>query len=152
MLSKDDIYKVDNVWCIHIREGKEYQRLKNAYSERVIPVHSELIRLGFLDYIESVKGDRIFPMLRITKSNSFSAQVSQWFGLLLKKLDIGPNKTFHSFRHTFSDALRNEGVDVSLTAALIGHSTGTITYDRYSKRLNPSILVDVVEKIAPIEI
>ncbi|MGM0985552.1 MAG: tyrosine-type recombinase/integrase [Pseudomonadota bacterium] len=141
-LSKDDIYKVDGVWCIHFRETKDYQRLKNGYSERFIPVHSELIRLGFIEYCNTCE-DRIFPTTK-------TPQISQWFGKLLKKLDIGPNKTFHSFRHTASNTLKQHGTDVSLTAALLGHSTNTISYDRYGKSLKPSILVDVVEKITPV--
>lgn len=138
-LSKDDIYQIDGVWCIHIREGKSYQRLKNSYSERVIPVHSELIKLGLLEHCVKVE-DRLFPDVK-------SAQVSQWFGKLLRKLDIGPNKAFHSFRHTTVNILKQHGVDVSLTAALMGHSTGTMAYDRYGKSLRPEALVDIVELI-----
>lgn len=152
MLSKDDIYKVNDVWCIHFREDKPYQRLKNGYSERLVPIHQELINTGFMDYISSVKDERVFPMLRITKSNSFSAQLSQWFGKLLRSLDIGPNKTFHSFRHTVSHCLKTEGVDVSLAAALLGHSTNSITYDVYGKRLNdPRSLIEVVNKIPSLQ-
>ncbi|SDN99594.1 site-specific integrase [Vreelandella arcis] len=146
MLSKDDIYIKDDVWCIHIRAGKDYQRLKNAHSERIIPIHSELIKLGFIEYVNSVE-DRLFPMLSITKSNSLSAQVSQWFGKLLKKLDIGPKKSFHSFRHTFTNILKQNGVDVSITASILGHSTRTISYDRYGKSLSPKTVIDVIEQI-----
>jgi integrase len=146
-LSKDDVYQVDGVWCIHIRETKPYQRLKNSYSERLIPVHSELIKLGILEHCATVE-DRLFPKAK-------SAAISQWFRLLLSKLDIGSvieandasNKTFHSFRHTGVNILKQHGVDVSLTAALMGHSTGTMAYDRYGKTLKPGALVDIVELI-----
>ncbi|OJA05259.1 site-specific integrase [Halomonas sp. QHL1] len=138
-LSKEDVYQVDGVWCIHIRENKPYQRLKNAYSERVIPVHSELIKLGLLEHCDTVE-DRLLP-------NAKPAAISQWFGKLLIKLFIGPDKTFHSFRHTGVNILKQHGVDVSLTAALMGHSTGTMAYDRYGKTLKPEALVDIVELI-----
>lgn len=138
-LSKEDVYQVDGVWCIHIRETKPYQRLKNSYSERLIPVHSELIKLGLLEHCTTVE-DKLFPDAR-------PAAISQWFGKLLTKLFIGPDKTFHSFRHTGVNILKQRGVDVSLTAALMGHSTGTMAYDRYGKTLKPEALVNIVELI-----
>lgn len=138
-LSKDDIYQINDLWCIHIRQDKPYQRLKNPASERIIPVHSELIKLGLLDHCASVE-DRLFPSTK-------SAQVSQWFGKTLEKLEIGPNKTFHSFRHTVANIMKQNGVDVSLAAALLGHSTGSMTYERYGKALKPEALVDIVELI-----
>jgi len=138
-LSKDDIYQVDGCWCIHIRQEKPYQRLKNQSSERVIPVHSELIRIGLVEHCASVE-DRLFP-------NAKSAAISQWFRKVLESLEIGPKKTFHSFRHTVANTMKQNGVDVSLAAALLGHSTGTMTYDRYGKTLNPEALVDIVELI-----
>lgn len=138
-LSKDDIYQVNGIWCIHIRQDKPYQRLKNQSSERLIPVHSELLKIGILEHCSSVE-DRLFPKAK-------SAAISQWFRKVLESLQIGPNKTFHSFRHTGANIMKQNGVDVSLAAALLGHSTGTITYDRYGKTLNPEALVDVVELI-----
>ena len=138
-LSKDDIYQVNGTWCIHIRQEKPYQRLKNQSSERIIPVHSELIKLGLIEYCATAE-DKLFPQAK-------SAAISQWFRKILEKLEIGPNKTFHSFRHTGANIMKQNGVDVSLAAALLGHSTGTMTYDRYGKTLQPEALVNVVELI-----
>jgi integrase len=138
-LSKEDIYQVDGIWCFHIRAEKPYQRLKNSASERIIPVHSALLKIGLLDLCASAE-DRLFP-------DAKSAAISQWFGGMLKKLDIGPNKTFHSFRHTGANIMKQHGVDVSLAAALLGHSTNTMTYDRYGKSLKPRALIGIVELI-----
>ena len=33
---------------------------------------------------------------------------------------------FHSFRHTFKDALQNSGVDEALSDALTGHTNGSV--------------------------
>jgi hypothetical protein len=38
------------VWCIDVHNGGD-NKLKNETSARLIPVHSELVRLGLLDYI-----------------------------------------------------------------------------------------------------
>ncbi|WP_108444211.1 site-specific integrase [Halomonas denitrificans] len=145
-LHKEDIVTFQNIPCIHFREGKEYQKLKNVSSERIVPVHSKLIELGFLDYVSSVK-DRLFPMLRYSRRTGFSAQPSQWFSSTIKNLDIEGKVTYHSFRHLTATILKNKGIDVSLVASLLGHTTGTITYDRYGKSLSPKTLVPVVEAI-----
>jgi len=44
-------------------------------------------------------------------------------------------KVFHSFRHTFKDALRNSGVDEALSDALTGHSSSSVGR-HYGSRLS----------------
>ena len=51
--------------CLIIRPNK-HRRLKNPQLERIIPVHPEVLRLGFLDYVEAIKKlgyDLVFPDL-----------------------------------------------------------------------------------------
>ena len=52
--------------CIHIRGGNG-RRVKNRGSERLIPLHPELIRLGFMTYVAQQRGageTRLFPELK----------------------------------------------------------------------------------------
>jgi integrase len=55
-------------WIIQIREDKDADlKLKNAASERRVPVHTELVRLGFLDFVKAAKAakqQRLFPLLK----------------------------------------------------------------------------------------
>ncbi len=145
-LHKEDIVVINNIPCIHFREGKEYQKLKNTSSERVIPIHSKLIELGFLEYCFSVE-DRLFPMLNYNKRTGFSAQPSQWFSKVIKDLNIEGKISYHSFRHLTATILKNKGIDSSLSASLLGHTTGTLVYDRYGKSLTPETLHPVIESI-----
>lgn len=144
-LTKEDIYQVDGLWCIHVRALKPYQRIKNLSSERVIPIHSKVIQKGFLSYVDSVEHERIFPMLRYREKYGFSSQPSQWFSAVIKELGIQGKVSSNSFRHLVATKLKNHGVDVSLAAALLGHSTNTMTYDRYGKSIDPSVLKPIVE-------
>jgi integrase len=50
------------VWCIDIHNGGE-NKLKNDSSARLIPVHSELVRLGLLDYVKALPKGPLFPGL-----------------------------------------------------------------------------------------
>ncbi|MCC4820436.1 integrase, partial [Vibrio lentus] len=41
--------------CIHFSDDAENQHLKNAASNRVVPIHETLLKSGFLDYVEQRK-------------------------------------------------------------------------------------------------
>ena len=46
----DDIRQEGDVWVFDIND-KEEKRLKNMSSERLVPIHPQLIKLGLLDYV-----------------------------------------------------------------------------------------------------
>lgn len=48
---------------IRMTDEGEGQNVKSEAGNRTIPIHSELIRLGFLDYVKSVKGLKLWPHL-----------------------------------------------------------------------------------------
>lgn len=145
-LRVEDVVTVEGIDCIYIREGEE-QIIKNLNSERLIPLHSS-IQEEFLVYVRGLTSDRLFPLLKYSIAHGSSNQASKWFSGLIKELAIEGKVTYHSYRHLVATILKNQGVDVSLVASLLGHSTGTITYDRYGKSLSPRTLVPVVEAIA----
>ncbi|MBY5930477.1 tyrosine-type recombinase/integrase [Halomonas sp. DP8Y7-3] len=151
-LYTNDIYQVNGIWCIHIRAGNKYQRIKNLNSERVIPIHRSLISLGFLQYVQQQDG-HIFPMLTYLEKNGYGHHVSAWFTKTIRKLNIsnGRKLSMHSFRHTGANLLKQQGIEAHLISGLLGHSTGTISLDRYGKTLNPESLIEVVNKITPVD-
>ncbi|WBU62731.1 hypothetical protein [Paracoccus aerodenitrificans] len=51
-LETDDITQQNGVPVIFIRSNS-HRTLKNGQSERFVPVHPDLIKLGFLDYVAS---------------------------------------------------------------------------------------------------
>jgi len=92
------------------------KRLKNKASTRTVPVHPELLKMGFAEFVECRRNDkespRLFPELRSApKSGSYSDPFSKWFTRFLEKtLGEKPRATFHSFRHGWRDALREADV------------------------------------------
>ncbi|WP_461327976.1 DUF6538 domain-containing protein [Bradyrhizobium huanghuaihaiense] len=111
------------------RDTKAGRRLKTKTSERVVPVHPQLITLGFLKYVEARRkdGDKawLFPTVAPDQKGALSAW-SKWWGRYLRD-DVGitdPNKVYHSFRHGFQDALRRTSPDEELRDALTGRSSG----------------------------
>lgn len=120
-----DIRIEEGVKYIFIGADPETQPVKNEQSRRKTPIHPELIKLGFLSYVEEVERaghDRLFPDI-VSKDEKVSAAWSKWFGHYRKKCGVdGKGKVFHSFRHSAKRALREAGVEKTLRDALMGHS------------------------------
>ncbi len=157
-----DIGQVDNIWIFDFNDNTEDKRLKNLQSRRVIPVHSQLIKLGLLGHIQKLKirrEKRLFPELNHTR-DGYAQNASKWFGRFLSHLEDKPEKTdgihfkrdnvsFHSLRHTVANHLKNEGVDASFRAALLGHvdEKEGDSVRRYSGVYHPKVMQPIVETL-----
>lgn len=103
--------------------------LKTASSHRRVPIHQELIRCGFMEYVSAMKKaghTRLFPALKSATTRPITASFSQWFGNYKRKVlkITDRRKTFHSFRHTFKDACRVSDISKELHDKLTGHASG----------------------------
>lgn len=78
-LHLNDIRKVDGIWCFDINDNTPDKKLKSPASKRLVPIHTRLIELGFLDYKKRVKGTRLFPELK-RRRDGYSQDASKWFG------------------------------------------------------------------------
>jgi integrase len=113
--------------------------LKTRNSQRVLPVHPELRKLGFLDYVSKVgrkRGDKawLFPLVAPDISGGDAAW-TKWFGRHIRSLGIkDTSKVFHSLRHNFIDAMRAGGVDEELRMALAGHGWMNTTNRGYGAK------------------
>ncbi|NLH80097.1 MAG: site-specific integrase [Phyllobacteriaceae bacterium] len=129
-LYRDDIVDVDGALCIRICAEKDDQRVKTASSRRLIPVHAELLRIGFRAFVASKSG-RLFDTVEKAPDGYYSSTFSKHFVRFLDSVGVKrPKVSFHSFRHTFEDACRACGVPHDVMNALQGHSQGGMS-DRY---------------------
>jgi integrase len=64
-----------------------------------------------------------------------------------KYITSDPLKTFHSLRHSFSDTLKQKGVNEVMISELLGHSNDSITTGRYGKRFQPQIMLESLCRI-----
>jgi integrase len=145
---------------ITIREDTEQgRRLKTATSARVVPVHPELVRIGFLRFVEDTrtkdgKTARLFPLLTPGPKGGFGEAWSKWFGRYIRSQRIANKASvFHSFRHGFKDALRAAGVSEDINDALTGHSGAGTVGRRYGakqmvRRFGLPTLAAAVSKVA----
>jgi integrase len=139
------------VWCIDIHNGGS-NKLKNETSARLIPVHSELVRLGLLDYVKALKTGPLFPGLtrRESKGGKVGARVGELFRKRLVALGLKrEGLCFHSFRHTVAGRLDAAGVPQSDAARVLGHAVAGMSYGTYSQA-GPGLkrVAGVVEQIS----
>ena len=149
-LRVDDFNEQQGIQCIRIDDSRDGQKLKNASSRRTIPLHPALLDLGLLEHVESVKAtgaDRVFPELEAVRGKLGHAP-SKWFSRYKTKLGItDPRKTYHSFRHTLIDDLRDAGVQDSLIKRIVGHEDGAVTFSIYGSRSPLKAMAEALSQI-----
>ena len=134
----DDIVTDAPIPFIQIRDNAIRRVKTEEASERNIPVPSELVRLGFLDYVARLRqGDHklLFPdlLFRGNKTDFGSLYNKQWS----KRLDAilpearSQKKTTHSFRKGGNSMMRKRGIDVSIRHEILGHAQQGTNAEHY---------------------
>ena len=60
-----DVQRKEGIWLFNVSDDNTGQSLKTEAATRVVPIHSELIRCGFLDYVKALPRDgQLFPALK----------------------------------------------------------------------------------------
>lgn len=142
-----------------VTERARGKRVKTDASERVVTVHPEAIRLGFLSYVEARRQSDgpeawLFPSVAPDRGRAGVPAWSQWFGRYLRAMGVTDKaKVFHSFRHTVKDALRRGRADHEAREALIGHAQSSSTSWGYGAnamlaRFTAAGLADAINRIA----
>ena len=131
--------------------------LKTLASKRRVPIHRVLIEAGFLDFVarRRAAGDkRLFPKLKSYRDR-WTKNFSRWWARYQDKyVSDAPEKVFHSFRHTFIDAMR-AGIPLEYQIALVGHAAAegakgrakNDTIDRYGRGYPLAVLNEQLQKV-----
>ena len=145
-----DVFEKNKVWVIAFRvTDPSWQRLKNKPSKREIPVHAELVRLGFLDYCKAMRDAghiRLFPMAKVSELNGAGGALSSWFSKLKTEAGWGREHTFHSFRHGVETILKRAKEPKSHIDRYTGHGGKDIA-DRDYTHLQAEDLVETASKV-----
>ena len=151
-LAVRDVRHANGVDFLAICADTPPQRLKGPSSARSIPIASELLRLGFLDFVADRKAEGatwLFPLvMQTTTINGAGGEVSKWFGAYKTAKGFPEAKVFHSFRHTVQMALQRAGVLQVRIDRLMGHSPqGSEGVRTYGQHQTLAELRDAVEHI-----
>jgi len=120
-----NIVQRDNIWTL-----KVLGELKGIPSYRLSPIHPELIRLGFLDYVNRVKKagyQSLFPDAKKSSDGKYSTWFQKPWAYYLRKIGVkkGRNECFHSFRHTWNTGMRRGDIPEEIRKILGGWSNSS---------------------------
>ena len=147
-LKANDINVIDGVPLLHITDAGEGQRVKSSASVRSIPIHSELIRLGLLEYAQAIRDTghtRLWPILREDTERP-GLNLSNWFGDYRRSIGLTERyPDFHSFRHLARTRMARAKISEKAMDSITGHETqGSIGKTVYQN-------VDMTDRIEAIE-
>lgn len=121
------------VWYLNITEQSEAaedvtKRVKTKSSRRKVPIHSQLIEIGFLHYVDALKRagkTLLFDGFRPSKMRA-STEAEKWFRQFLRDLGLRDETPgarlvgMHAYRSTFLNRAANLGVVNA--EAITGHA------------------------------
>lgn len=157
-LKLDDIFAESHVPYLFIRPT-DTGRIKCESSKRKIPLHEELLRLGFLRYVEAMRraGEiLLFPELYPggkTKRKIGDVFYDIWWVHIRPFVpNLIPGQAMHAARHTVSDALKQAGVDLENRNDVLGHSQkalgeGASTYSEPVALEGMKLMVNKIPKV-----
>jgi integrase len=152
-LALDDFLDVEGIPCMRITDEGEGQSTKNHSSNRIIPVHPELIKMGLLKKVARMRSTgetRLFPKVGKGAMNGAGDWLSKAFGryvkLVLPAPDVG-KLGFHSFRKTVIQTLQAAGVQAELRAAYVGHELDDEHHASYSMDAPKQQVLDAIGKL-----
>ena len=138
-LQLKDIRQEDGLWLFDFTEaGADDKRLKSKAAQRRVPVHSQLIDLGLLNYhagLQAQEHDRLFPDYTYSPKGGYGDKLSKWFNrTFTKSLGIKSKAhVFHGLRHTFATRLNQADVEIERVQFIIGHERKGVTHQVYMK-------------------
>ena len=147
----EDIKKESNIWFLHVEES-EQTRVKTLNAIRKVPVHPQLIDLGFIDYVSDLrqrKKDRVFWELTKTR-DGYAKHLSRHFNeKYLRAVGVWERtvKVLYCTRHTFINALYQNKVDENVIKALVGHEKEFTMKHYGGEPFSPDRLLQEISKV-----
>ena len=120
-----DIQVLEGIPCIVLQQGPG-QSLKSAAARRTVPIHENLLALGFMRLVNLRKQQgepRLFPWVQRSGSKeTFTENFSKTFTRFRKDHGLyAANRDFHSFRTTFNHLLIGSSCADSRRRYMMGH-------------------------------
>ena len=147
-----DIKKVSNIWFMFVEDSEE-TKVKTESAVRKVPVHPQLIQLGFVDYVSKLKRskkERLFWELK-EERDGYASKVSRHFNeRFLPAVGVWEKytKVLYCTRHTFINKLYSEKVDENVIRSLIGHEKGFTMKHYGGEPFSPERLLEEISKVS----
>lgn len=143
-------------WFIQVQSRPGYE-LKTNGSNRLVPIHRDLERIGFIDFHRSVlaagakPADDLWPAIGgAPAGHARTMKYSAWFRKWRRGLGINDRtKVFHSFRHNFKRSARDAGLSEEMNDWICGHSHSKWVGRGYGRGFSPGVLAESMDTIQP---
>ncbi|MGF6199809.1 tyrosine-type recombinase/integrase [Pseudomonas laurylsulfatiphila] len=140
LLHKESVITVDGIKCF------DFPKSKSKASKRVVPIHPSLLLT--IDRLSKDSTDTfLIPAESADKYGKRSHAISKAFGRLRTAAGFSKLHVFHSFRHTVVTELIRADVPDALAKELVGHETGSVTHDVYSKGASTAQKLAAISKL-----
>lgn len=116
----------EGIYYLDIHTRRDGPHLKTTSADRQIPLHPELIRIGFLDWVQGRRDKGVSTvfgeMAGRRDVDGAKGSWSQCWMTYQRAIGITDHrKVFHSFRHCFKRACREAGIEEEIHDAITGH-------------------------------
>jgi integrase len=149
-LERRDLERVDRIWCFQVRPNA-FRTLKSASAERTIPIHPALLRIGIVKSVEGQKlapRSALWPYLCKVGRYRCGARFSSFWSSYRRTAGVDQHqKSFHSFRHTFINALLERESRAEIVSDITGHGLRDQVFGRYRKRASPDRLLKSIRRL-----
>lgn len=150
----EDVANEDGIDFYMIKPDTKTGRTVKDNKRRRVPIHPDLLKMGFLDYVAKVKSEgheQLFPELIATSKDR---KVSDNWGDIWSEYvrhDLGITRVpqpFHGFRHAFIEHGRRSRMDAELRRLIEAHAVTTVEMKSYGNSLYPlEPLFDELKKL-----
>lgn len=150
-----DVFKEDNIPCIRISDQGEHQKVKTEMSLRTVPLHPDLLALGFWDWVESreaARHKRLFPQAKADAMNGQGNWITKAFSRYLGEINKDWPKAkrgFHSLRKSMIQELQGAGCPSELRAQIVGHELDDEHHAAYSRDFTVAEKLNGLSKHSP---
>jgi len=139
-IRKEHIVDDEGILSITIEDSKTEAGI------RIVPIHPNLLST-VKKRMESSKDGYLIPAPAGNKYGIRSDALSKAFGRIRTVAGFGPQYVFHSIRKTVITQLLRAGTTGVLIAEIVGHETGTVTFDVYSEGHSPKQKLDALKTL-----
>lgn len=130
-----DIRQESDIWYLDMNDDGPRKSLKTPAAKRRVPIHSELIRIGFLGWVQGLpRQERLFMSFSYNAKEGYGRNPGRFFSTFLNGLGMKePGLVLHSFRHTMVTRLAQAGVPEPLYQDIVGHEREGVAQQVYFK-------------------
>lgn len=149
-LTMEDVVTMEpGIVAIHINEAGEGKSIKNKQSERLVPLTDGAygFDLGaFLRFVDEIRHSGSGSLAQIGYRPS-----GEWVNQHAIPAALGDSYerglVFHSLRHSLASLMQAKGVPTTHAQAVMGHASGTITFDTYGSGVPTVIIAKLLRKL-----